>query len=126
LDSHTEAWSFTGDASLASGSVAVAEKKVFLFNYNKITALKANTGSVVWEQQTISLPRHSPAIANGILHYSDSQMVRGIRINDGVEVWSASIRGNGDPNSPGNELAIAKGMVVVPNKGHIYAFITAQ
>jgi hypothetical protein len=40
----------------------------------------------------------------------------------GAPVWKAPIPGNGNPNSPGAELAIALEILLVPNKGHLYAF----
>lgn len=118
----TQAWSYTGSATLAFSSVAVAEGKVFLFDYNKISALDTLTGTVVWTQTVSAIPRHSPAISYGVLYYSDNSFVRGIRTTNGTPVWDASIPGNGNANAPGEALAIEFGMVVVPNKGHVYAF----
>lgn len=120
-------WTYKADSSLHGSSVAVAEGKVFLFHLGKVTALDANSGTVLWHHDppTTLFPTHDPAIANGILYYSDNEMIRGIQISDGAEVWSASIPGNDDPIAPGNSFAIDKDMVIVPSKGYIYAFTTA-
>lgn len=122
LPNHTAAWTFPGDAALHGASVAVADRKVFLNNWTHVTALDATSGNTVWDHQTAQGTIHSPAIANGILYYTDTQKIYALRISDGIEIWNAPIAGNGDANAPGNEIAIADGLVVVPNKGHVYAF----
>lgn len=118
----TQAWSFTASATLAFGSVALAEGKVFLFDFQTVTALDANTGAVVWTHAASQIPRHSPAVAYGVLYYSDDARVHGVRTSNGAPVWASPIPGNGNANAPGNALGIEFELLVVPNKGHVHAF----
>jgi outer membrane protein assembly factor BamB len=115
-------WVHTAGATLAFGSVAVAQGKVFLFDFSSVVALDVATGAVLWTQVAPQIPRHSPAIAAGVLFYSDDQTAYGLSTATGAPVWKAPIPGNGNPNSPGAELAIALEILLVPNKGHLYAF----
>jgi outer membrane protein assembly factor BamB len=115
-------WVLTTGATLAFGSVAMAPGKVFLFDFSSVVALNAATGAGLWTQVAPQIPRHSPAIGGGVLFYSDDQAVYGLSTATGVPVWKAPIPGNGNPNSPGAEMAIALEILLVPNKGHLYAF----
>ncbi|MEX2154000.1 MAG: PQQ-binding-like beta-propeller repeat protein [Gemmatimonadaceae bacterium] len=115
-------WTYTASATLAFSSVAVAQGKVFVFDYTKVVALDRNTGALVWTHVAGSIPRHSPAIARDVLFYSDNQAVVGLNINTGAPVWKAPIPGNGAQNAPGADMAIGLEILLVPNKGHVHAF----
>jgi outer membrane protein assembly factor BamB len=115
-------WGYTASATLAFGSVAIAQGKVFVFDFSSVVALDVNTGALLWTQATPRIPRHSPAVVGSVLYYSDDQAVNELNTGTGAPVWKAAIPGNGDPNSPGAEMASALEILLVPNKGHVHAF----
>lgn len=118
----TNVWTYNAAATLAFGSVATSPGRVFLFDFSNVAALNVNTGALLWKQATPLIPRHSPAIARDVLFYHDDQTVFGLNTGTGVTVWTSPVPGNGNPNAPGAEMAIALEMLLVPNKGHLHAF----
>ena len=115
-------WSYLAAATLAFGSAAGAQGRVFLFDFSNVAAVDVNAGALLWKQPAPLIPRHSPAIARDVLFYHDDQTVFGLNTGTGLPVWKAPVPGNGNPNSPGSEMAIALEMLLVPNKGHLHAF----
>jgi outer membrane protein assembly factor BamB len=115
-------WSYTANTPQGFRNVVVAEKRAFINDFTAITALDGNTGTLIWTQPTVNFSTNSPAVSNGILYYMEAATVRGIRTSNGQMVWDAPIPGNGNAVANGNSMAIDRGLLIVPNSGHVYAF----
>lgn len=111
-------WTHTSNVSLADTSLAFADGRVFTRNYSGAVALDVNTGAVVWTQAT-GLPTKTPAIAGRVVYYSDGGGVVGLQTSTGAPTWKAPIPGG---TVAGADMAIALEILIVPNRGHVYAF----
>ena len=112
-------WTWSSNMSLANISVAHAHGIVFAANLAGAVALDVTSGAVLWTQ-AFGLPRKSPAIAGRVVFYADDTTVVGLDAASGAPVWKAAIPGSG--LVPGNDMAIALERLIVPNRGHVYAF----
>jgi outer membrane protein assembly factor BamB len=121
VDANTGAgvWTYTSNITLAFSSLAFADGRVFTSNYSGAVALDVNTGAVLWTQAAVGLPTKTPAIAGRVVYYSDSATVFGLETATGAPTWKAPIPGG---TSAGADMAIALEILIVPNRGHVYAF----
>lgn len=120
-----QAWSYTGAGLLGTHTSAVADGRIFLFDYLTLKALDAATGAPLWTYTppaSAAPPTGAMAIGDRLVYYSDTQTIRGVNLTTGQLVWNAPIPGNGNPNTPGNSPGIEFELLVVPNKGHVHAF----
>jgi outer membrane protein assembly factor BamB len=111
-------WTYTSNVTLAFSSAAFANGRVFTQNYGDAVALDVNTGAVLWTQAT-GLSRKTPAIAGRVVYYSDGNVVMGLDTATGAPTWKAPIPGG---TVAGADMAIALEILIVPNRGHVYAF----
>jgi outer membrane protein assembly factor BamB len=111
-------WTYTSNVTLAFSSAAFANGRVFTQNYGDAVALDINTGAVLWTQAT-GLSRKTPAIAGRVVYYSDGNVVMGLDTATGAPTWKAPIPGG---TVAGADMAIALEILIVPNRGHVYAF----
>jgi outer membrane protein assembly factor BamB len=115
-------WTYSATATMAFHTVAAAFGAVYLFDFGNVVALDRSNAAVVWTQPSGTTPRHSPVLAGRTLFFHDDQELTRLDASNGAIVWKAPIPGNGDPTSPGNGMAIALEILLVPNKGTVYAF----
>ena len=120
-----QVWSYTGTGLLGTHTSAVADGRLFIFDYLSLKALDATTGAVLWTYTPpapASTPVGAMAIGDRLVYYADNLTIRGVETTTGNLIWDAPIPGSGVPNSPGNSPAIEFELLVVPNKGHVHAF----
>lgn len=113
------AWTHTSNISLADTSLAFADGRVFTRNFSGAVALDVNSGAVLWTQAAVGLPTKTPAIADRVVYYADGATVIGLDTATGAPAWKAPIPGG---TSAGADMAIALEILIVPNRGHVYAF----
>jgi outer membrane protein assembly factor BamB len=121
VDANTGAgvWTYTSNITLTGTSVAFADAGVFTRNFGGAVALDVNSGVVLWTQAAVGLPTKTPAIAGRVVFYSDGATVFGLETATGAPIWKAPIPGG---TSAGADMAIALEILIVPNRGHVYAF----
>lgn len=121
-----QVWSYTGPGMFGAHTSALADGKLFIFEYLTLKALDAATGAPLWSYTPAPAPAAAlvgaMAVGDRLVYFADSQTIRGVNIGTGTLVWNAPIPGNGNPNAPGNSPGIEFELLVVPNKGHVYAF----
>jgi len=122
-----QVWSYTAVTGVGGNTSAVADGRLFIFDYLTVKALDAVTGAPLWAYTPppvpgAGLPMLAPAVGDRLVYYSDRQMIRGLDMSTGKLVWDAPIPGNSDPNAAGNSPGIEFELLVVPNKGHVHAF----
>ena len=114
-------WVYPGSG--LGGNVGLGNGKVILFEWDDVVAVESNNGNVIWRSSLGVYPRDAPATtAFHTFVRTDLDQIRALRLSDGVEEWSFAIPGNGNPSSGGNAPALVEDMLVVPNKGYLYAF----
>ena len=119
----TEAWQHTGQTQMAFISPSTGGDKVLIIDFDKVRALDAISGSVHWTHQAPTVVRDLVPVAGGFAYYrADDDHVHAIRLSNGVEVWQAAVPGTGSANHPSAPPSVGEGLVVVPSKGHLYAF----
>lgn len=120
-----QVWSYTGTGLLGTHTSALADGRLFIFEYLTLKALDAATGAPLWAY-TPPAPGSPPvgamAVGDRLVYYADNQTIRGVEMTTGKLLWDAPIPGNGNPNAPGNSPGIEFELLVVPNKGHVHAF----
>ena len=121
VDANTGAgvWTHASNISLADTSLATGDGRVFTRNMAGAVALDVNTGAVLWAR-SIGLPVKTPAATGRVVFYSNGQDVIGLDTATGALLWKAPIPGSNV--TAGADMAVALEMLVVPNRGHIYAF----
>jgi outer membrane protein assembly factor BamB len=112
-------WTYTSNITLTGTSVAFADGRVFTRNFGGAVALDVNSGAVLWTQAAVGLPTKTPAIAGRVVFYSDGATVFGLETATAAPIWKAPIPGG---TSAGADMAIALEILIVPNRGHVYAF----
>jgi outer membrane protein assembly factor BamB len=112
-------WTYTSNVSLADTSLALADGRVFTRSLGGAVALDVNTGAVLWTQAT-GLPTKTPAIAGRVVYYAGGQDVIALDTATGAPTWKAPIPGG--TSGAGADMAIALEILIVPNRGHVYAF----
>ena len=118
-----QAWSYQGAATLAFSTVAFADGRVVLLDFTRVKALDAATGALLWDVNLGVIPRYASAVTDGVIYVvSDDLLVRGLRLSNGTQVWSAPVPGNGQASAPFAPPSIAAGLLLVPSRGHVYAF----
>lgn len=119
------AWSYVGAGLLGAHTSALANGRLFIVDYVTLKALDAVTGRSIWAYTptgAASTPVGALAAGDELVYYSDVELIRGVDMATGTLVWQAPIPGNGHPNAPGNSPGIEFELLVVPNKGYVYAF----
>lgn len=117
------AWRHTAQTQMAFISPSTGGDKVLIIDFNAIHALDAVSGTLRWTHQARSIVRDVVSIGGGFAYYrADDDHVHAIRLSDGIEVWDAGVPGSGSTNHPSASPTVGDGLVVVPSKGHLYAF----
>ena len=87
---------------------------------NKVYALNASTGALLWSYTTGGRVNSSPAVANGVVYVGSlDNNVYALNASTGAKLWSYTTGGPIYYSSP----AVANGMVYVGSlDGKVYAF----
>lgn len=111
-------WTYNAGCSLADTSLAFADGRVFTRELAGAVALDVRNGAVLWKSP-VGLPIKTPAVAGRVVFYSDGQVVVGLDTATGALTWKARIPG---ATAAGGDMAVALETLIVPNRGHVYAF----
>lgn len=120
-----QVWSYTGAGVFGAHTSALADGRLFIFEYLTLKALDAATGAPLWSYTPAtpgSALAGALAVGDRLVYYADGQTIRGVEMTTGKLIWDAPIPGNGNPNAPWNSPGIEFELLVVPNKGHVHAF----
>ena len=115
-------WIYNGAATMAFHTVATAFGMVYTFDYMDVKALDRNTGAVLWSQNAGVIPRHAPLITGRVVVFHDNANATSMNAVTGAIGWQLPVPGNGNANAPGAAMATALEILLVPNKGYLYAF----
>lgn len=95
-------WTYdAASATMAFNSVAVADGRVHIIDYDTVKALDRNRGNMIWSRAMPAIPRHSPAVAGSLVVVHDNSNVHGLNGFTGAPAWQRPIPGNGTANARG-------------------------
>jgi outer membrane protein assembly factor BamB len=119
LDARTgkKLWSYLTNSEVNSSTPAVVNGVVYVGsgdNNNSLIALNAGTGAKLWSYAEGSGVAGSPAVANGVVYFSDGEgTAHALNASTGASLWAYQNIGGGTPSTP----AVANGVVYFSDAG---------